>query len=55
MFWNIAGIVLLVVLVGAWLYDRRFGHDRTYREAGGADQARADGSVTQLGQWNGPS
>jgi hypothetical protein len=54
MFWTVTGVVLLVVLVGAWLWDRRHGHDRTYGEAGGADQARADGSVTQLGQWSGP-
>lgn len=54
MFWTIAGIVLAVVLIGAWLYDRRFGHDRGYKEAGGATQAHADASVTQLTQWNGP-
>ena len=60
MFWTVTGIVLLVVLVGAWLYDRRSGgrdltdRDRTAYTRETHDRAHADGSVTQLGQWNGP-
>lgn len=54
MVWIIAGVLLAVVLIGAWFYDRKFSHDRGYDEAGGGAQGKADGSVTQLGQWNGP-
>lgn len=60
MFWIITGVVLAVVLVGAWLHDRRSGgldltdRDRTAYDRATHDQAHADGSVTQLGQWNGP-
>ncbi|MFW5469253.1 hypothetical protein ACOCJ4_04320 [Knoellia sp. CPCC 206435] len=53
MFWTIAGVVLAIVLIGAWVWDRKHSMDRSYRDANGADQARADASVTQLGQWNG--
>ena len=51
MFWTIAGIVLVVVLVGAWFYDRRTGgRDLTARDRAAYDvghhQAQADGDVT---------
>jgi hypothetical protein len=48
MFWTIAGIVLLVVLVGAWLYDRKYGMDMTRRDRAAYDQARADQGTSEL-------
>jgi hypothetical protein len=60
MFWIITGAVLAVVLLGAWIHDRRSGSlALTDRDRGAFtrhthDQAHADASTTQLGQWNGP-
>ena len=46
MFWTITGIVLLAVLVGAWLFDRRFGMDMTHRDLEQFNRAQADRDVT---------
>ncbi|KGN33020.1 hypothetical protein N802_16115 [Knoellia sinensis KCTC 19936] len=48
MFWTIAGIVVLAVLVGAWIYDRRFGHDLTHRDAERFNRAQGDADVTRF-------
>ncbi|CAN7339834.1 hypothetical protein [Knoellia sp. LjRoot47] len=48
MFWTLAGVVLLAVLVGAWVYDRRFGMDLSHRDAGRLNQAQGDGDVSRF-------
>lgn len=53
MFWTIAGIVLAVVLIGAWLYDRKHGglaltdRDRNGYTRATHDQAHADAAITE--------
>ena len=54
MFWTIAGIVLFAVLVGAWLYDRKFGMDLTHRDRAAYDQGRADQGTSQMHGDAGP-
>jgi len=58
MFWTVAGIVLLVVLIGAWVYDRRSGgRDLTDRDRTAYDvthhQAKGDGDVTRYNSGSG--
>ncbi len=55
MFWTIAGIVLAVVLIGAWIYDRKFGMDMTHRDQAKFNQAQGDGDVSRFinGSGNG--
>lgn len=53
MIWIIVGILLVVVLVGAWLYDRTFGFDLSHRDAATFNQAerpRHDAVQHQLRQ-----
>jgi len=45
MFWTITGAVLLVVLVAAWLWDRRDDSGHTRRDVEDAAQARVDADV----------
>ena len=50
-FWSIVGAVLVMVLFGAWLYDRRHKVDiqiRGSRLEGAAEQARAQLDVNHL-------
>jgi hypothetical protein len=47
-FWTVAGVVLAVALLGAWLYDRRFGMDMTHRDRAAYDQGRADQGTSRL-------
>ena len=47
MFWTIAGIVLAVVLIGAWLWDRRRGFDLGHRDSAAHDRASAEAHATQ--------
>lgn len=55
MFWSIVGVVLLVLLGGAWIYDRRHKVDiraRGSRLEGAAAQARAQLDVNHLYEPN---
>ena len=46
MFWTVAGVVLVVVLVLAWLYDRKWGGDPAPRPSRGRAQAESDQAWT---------
>ena len=48
MFWIIGGAILAVVLVGAWLYDRRWGFNETHMPN---DAAKAQ---AQVDAWRSP-
>lgn len=48
MFWTIAGLLLALVLIGAWLYDRRFGHAMTHRDEAKYNEARGYGDLSRF-------
>ena len=45
MFWTITGIVLLVLLTVAWLWDRRHDSGHTRRDVEDATRVHADADV----------
>ena len=47
MFWIVTAAVLAVVLVGAWIYDRRWGFDPERRRDADRAQAEVDTAHTR--------
>jgi len=56
MVWIVIGVVLVVVLALAWLYDRKWGGDPTPRASQARGQAESDQAWTayQSGGGNSP-